>query len=369
MTTHRVWLTLHQWIGLAGALFIMIMGFTGSALVFENEIDRALHPSTSYVTPQGQPLPIAELVARANAANSKDPVGGVHIADKPDQAYELSARARRSIFINQYTGEILGVRDREQSVARFLHLLHTRFVAGQIGEWIAGWFTVLMLFLAISGIVLWWPRKIVSVKNGVSWKRTNFDLHNVLGFYSSIVMFFIAFTAVLIAFEGTMDPLVLTLNGRAHGAAAVEPATLQSTPVPGATRIPPDEALRIADQALPGARASNINVPASPRAIYRILAKFPEDRTPAGRSRIYIDQFSGKVLLVENTRTAPLGTRILNLKRSAHTGDIFGAPTQALYFVVSFGVGVQVLTGVLVWWNSRKPQRGATRDVDRESAA
>jgi uncharacterized iron-regulated membrane protein len=42
------------------------------------------------------------------------------------------------------------------------------------------------------------------------------------------------------------------------------------------------------------------------------------------------------------------------LKRSAHTGDIFGAPTQALYFLVSVGIAMQAITGVLIWWNARK---------------
>ena len=96
------------------------------------------------------------------------------------------------------------------------------------------------------------------------------------------------------------------------------------------------------------------DVPVNPKAVYRILMKFPEDRTPAGRSRVYVDQFSGAVLLVENTRTAPLGTRILNLKRSAHTGDIFGALTRALYFIVGLGIAVQAITGPLIWWNSRR---------------
>ena len=66
------------------------------------------------------------------------------------------------------------------------------------------------------------------------------------------------------------------------------------------------------------------------------------------------DQVSGQVLLVENTRTAPLGTRILNLKRSAHTGDLFGAPTQALYFIVSLGITLQAISGALSWWNGRR---------------
>jgi uncharacterized iron-regulated membrane protein len=217
-----------------------------------------------------------------------------------------------------------------------------------------------MLFLATSGIILWWPRKIVGVKTGGSWKRTNFDAHNVFGFYSSAVMVLISLTAVLIAFERTTDPLVLKLNGRSGE--PVDAGTLQSTPRPGARRITPDEAIGIAERTLAGARVTYVNVPANPKAVYRAMLKFPEDRTPAGRSRIYIDQFGGKVLLVENTRTAPLGTRILNLKRSAHTGDIFGAPTQALYFIVSTGVGLQAITGVLIWWHSRKPrERRASR--------
>src|SRR5204862_6581739 len=107
--------------------------------------------------------------------------------------------------------------------------------------------------------------------------------------------------------------------------------------------------------------ASSVGLPNGPNGVFRILKKYPEDRTPAGRSRVYLDQFSGKVLLVENTRTAPLGTRILNLKRSAHTGDIFGAPTQALYFIVSLGIALQAITGALIWWNA-----GATFVHERE---
>ena len=54
----RALLTAHQWIGLFAALFLIVIGATGSALVFEVEIDRALNPATSYVTPRGQRMPI-----------------------------------------------------------------------------------------------------------------------------------------------------------------------------------------------------------------------------------------------------------------------------------------------------------------------
>ena len=345
----RTLLALHQWVGLAAGLFLVVISVSGSALVFENEIDRALNPSTSFVTPGARALPIEALMARVQAAYPKDPIGGVRIGDKPDQAYEFSLRSRQSAMVNPYTGDILGLRDREASFARWVHLLHTRLVAGKIGEAMVGWFSVAMLGLALTGLVLWWPRKILRMGSASSWKRTNFNLHNVLGFYSSLVMVCITLSAVLIAFENVTDPLVRRLNPPAQDAPAP-----QSTPVTGATRISVDEAIAIGERALPGAFASNVGIPNGPKAVFRILKKFPEDRTPAGRSRVYVDQFSGKVLLVENTRTAPLGTRILNLKRSAHTGDIFGAPTQALYFIVSLGIALQAMTGALIWWNSRR---------------
>jgi len=194
-------------------------------------------------------------------------------------------------------------------------------------------------------------------------RRALLLLHQWIGLAAALFLIVIAMSGGALVFENEIDrmlnpavsyvapqdrPLLRTLN------AAPEPAPPQSTPRAGAARIPVDEALAAANAALPGAFASNVNVPVDPRAVYRVLMKFPEDRTPAGRSRVYVDQFSGAVLLVENTRTAPLGTRILNLKRSAHTGDIFGALTRALYFIVGLGIAVQAITGPLIWWNSRR---------------
>ena len=344
----RTLLTLHQWIGLAAGLLLAVVAVSGSALVFENEIDRALNPGLSYVTARERPLPIDTLIAGVKSAYPAEQVVGVRIAEEPDQTYELSLRSRQSAIVDPYSGAVLGLRDRERSAARRLHLLHTRLLGGEAGEAIVGWLDVAMLALAMSGLALWWPRRILTVGRGASWKRITFDLHNALGFYTSLVLLAITLSGVLIAFERTTDPMVRMLND------APEPPAPQSTPHAGAMRIPVDQALAAARAALPGAFASNVNVPAGPKAVYRVLMKFPEDRTPAGRSRVHVDQFSGAVLLVENTRTAPLGTRILNLKRSAHTGDIFGAATQAVYFVASLGIAVQAITGTLIWWNSRR---------------
>lgn len=361
MTAHRFVLTVHKWLGIAGAVFLVVIATSGAGVVFETEIDRALNRSTSYVIPSGLPRPLAELAAGVRAARPGDEPVGVRLPESASDSVEFLMRSRLSVFVDPYSARLLGVRDRQRSVARYLHRLHTELVGGPVGQKIVDWADLVFLLLTLSGVVLWWPRKIVAVRRTASSKRITFDLHNAVGVYGWVVFLAIAAAGVLIGFERTTDPIVKRLN-----AFDPEPPALSSAASPGATPISIDAALDAARAALPGAVASNINVPVAPNAVYRVLMKFPEDRTPAGRSRAYIDRFSGKVLFVENTRTAPLGTRILNLKRSVHTGDVFGWPTRLLYFVVAIGIVLQVITGTLIWLNSRK--RSAARPPHERTA-
>jgi hypothetical protein len=54
--------------------------------------------------------------------------------------------------------------------------------------------------------------------------------------------------------------------------------------------------------------------------MYAVGCRFPADLTPGGRSRVFIDPYSEKVLDAVSSRTAPAGTRIINLNRANHTG-------------------------------------------------
>jgi uncharacterized iron-regulated membrane protein len=363
----RFLLLFHRWAGVASALFLLIIALTGCALIWEDDIDRALNPATSFVTPQaGAELPVDTLIARAVAAKPQARATGVAIPQRQTWPYRISLTGGVTANVDPYTGRVLGFRNAQDfSFARWIHLVHTRFVAGQAGEFFVGALTVVTVFMSISGIVLWWPRRIYGVGKYSSWKRTNFDLHNALGFWASVFIFTISFTGIVIAFEPWLDPMLRNLD-----ATKMEnyEATAKSTPVPGGTRVPLEEVLRTARAALPGALATSINVPAKPTDFYRVMFKFPEDRTPAGRSRVYLDQFSGQVLGVTNTRLAPIGQHIVFIKRSLHTGDIYGTPTHILYFLATLALAGQVVTGVLLWWKPKKKPARAQAATSRPAA-
>jgi uncharacterized iron-regulated membrane protein len=349
VTARSLWLKAHLWVGLAIALPLIVVALSGAVLVFEDALDRALNPRMSFVPPGDRALPIDEIIPRVKAAFPGAQLRSVNFPERPDYALQLTATSKEgpfSIGVNQYTGEVLGMRsaaEGEAGLARRIHLLHTRLFAGQIGEWIVGTITALTLFMAIAGMVLWWPRKIFSVKWTASGRRINFDLHNVFGFYASAVFFFIALTGMMIAFEQWTDPMFMRLNETAVPQLPRESTDPATQPITVGTLI------EAAHTALPGAFVKAIPIPNGGKNVIVALMKFPEDRTPGGRSRVALDQHSGRVLSVISTRTAPTGTRLVNIKRSAHTGDIFGAATRALYFVTCLMLAGQVVTGLFIW--------------------
>jgi len=93
--------------------------------------------------------------------------------------------------------------------------------------------------------------------------------------------------------------------------------------------------------------------------------KYPEDHTPSGRTNIYLDSYSGKVLAAQVSRTAPVGFKITRMwNREIHTGDILGWPTQILACFVSLMLPMLSITGPLIWWTRRRKKSDlAGRDV------
>jgi uncharacterized iron-regulated membrane protein len=70
--------------------------------------------------------------------------------------------------------------------------LHTRLLIGEPGEWLVITSTVAAVLLAVGGVILWWRRKIFTVRRDRSAWRTWFDLHHLVGIFGTIVMLLIA---------------------------------------------------------------------------------------------------------------------------------------------------------------------------------
>lgn len=353
-TMRKLIFNLHLYLALIAGAFILILGVTGSIMAFEPELDGLLHRHRAHVTPAGTPRSLAEISAVVSKAfpGERTVAYGLGLAE-PDRSYQVMLE-NRTVYMNQYTGAILEVRADDMEFLDYVHQLHLRLLwrgPSRPGDQIMSWAGVAMLLLALSGLYLWWPVKRVTLTPGATGRRWWFDLHSATGIVSLVFLAVLAFTGVMIGFERKTTPLLYRLTGSRP---APQPAV--PPPPPGATPISPDQALAIAHQALPDAAPFLVLVP-GPKGAYQVRLRYPEDLTPGGRSRVIVDQYSGKVLFAESSRTAPAGTRLVTANRAVHTGDIFGLPSKAVMSLASLAAVFQFFSGLVMWWKRTRTRR------------
>lgn len=346
-------MVLHRWTALAVSLLLIGTAASGAVIVFEGAIDRATHPALWHATPIGPTLPIDTIVARVETKFPDSKVVALNPTPVPDRAWTMNA-GPITVFVNPYTGEINGTRTQKEAqstLSRRMHVFHVEFLAGKVGREIVGVLTAIALFLVVTGVILWWPDKLIRVTTTASWKRINFDLHHALGIIASLVLIVIMSSGLVIHYDALTN-LVKSLDQTPP-----PPPPTQSAGAPDAPRLSFDAVAATARAALPGADIMVISLGNAKNPGFAGM-RFPEDHTPGGRSRVYVDHFTGALLSTSSTRDAPLGTRIDNLKRSLHTGDVMGKPTEAVWLLATLVLLSQIVTGVLMWLNARK---GRTR--------
>ena len=186
-------------------------------LVFENEANEWFRRDLYYVeTVKESPLPMDKLLEKvATTLPDSVSVTGVSISSDPGRAYQvsLSKPRRASLYVDQYTGEVKGKSERS-GFFMFMFRMH-RWLLDSMnpgnegifwGKMIVGVSTLLLVFVLISGIVIWWPRTRKALKNSLKitatkgWRRFWYDLHVAGGMYALIFLLAMALTGLTWSF-------------------------------------------------------------------------------------------------------------------------------------------------------------------------
>ena len=358
MTMRRLLLKIHLIIGLVAAIELVLLGGTGAVLVFEPEIEHALNPQLWHVQPQGGRLGVAEFVSRLEKNTGGAGVTFLRFSEDPGIAtganLQQAGGKNLNVSANPYTGEVLGSVAGTNTVLPKLHQFHTNLLLGPNGKTVTGIAAIFLVVLALTGLILWWPRKIWKLKKGRPGSKVNFDLHNALGLWSSVLMLMFGLTGVVIHYDNEATQWV----GRLTGTPAPLPMPKVAVPAPGAKPVSAATAFNAASQAVPGAAVNTIQGLGNVRSPVRVTMRFPEDRTPAGRTNVYVHPTTGEVLMAQDSRTAPPGYRWVKLwNRQLHTGDEFGLTSRILTCLASLSLPLLAITGPLIWWGRVKRRR------------
>lgn len=351
----KLLLNIHLYVGLVASLFLVCISLSGAVIAFEPELNHLFHPDLTNVTPNGQQLNWDEFRSKVEEQTPGWKLIRFYFPEQPDRSTYVRLRNTathkiRHVYVNQYTGRVLGSTEDGSNWILKVHDLHVNFLSGKVGNQIVTWSTFGLLVLSLSGIVLWWPRRIFRFHREAPSIKMNRDLHLSVGFWSFLAMFAFAITGLGLHYQtGKLLDLLNTPNSAV------------SMPGHGTTI---EGMLQTAREVLPGAAIPRLLLAEKKGEPVFLYMRFPEDKTPAGRSFVTLDPRTGAVLSIGSSRTAPLlQTALVQWTREVHTGTLFGAPSKILVVCFALLLTVLAATGPLIWINKLRAAAAGRRAV------
>ncbi len=374
---------LHLWFGLSVGVIVFIVSLTGTMYVFKDEIQSVLRKNAIYVkteTITQHPLSIEVLKEKISLEiNEKYPISSVEIPLDKNKSYEFlyyekdkkawnyfdEVKVNKLVYVNQYNGQILGIYDEKYDLFPILKAIHwSLLLKSDWGKYVVGIPVILFIIMLITGIILWWPKNKKAGKerfwfnweNVKTWKRKNYDLHRILGFYASFIALLLSLSGIYFAYPWVKNAFNVTLSG--------------------SLELPKEKEIKSPDS-LSGKRNSVFDVTAQEtRKLYagsssfriplngknkkgKELKNIPvtvygEEGKFAIRNQAVFDKYSGKLLSNKPHQDLTNAEKYANANYDIHTGSYFGIVGKIIWFIAGIICTSLPVTGFLVWWGKKK---------------
>ncbi len=361
---YRVIWRWHFYAGLITLPALLTIAVTGALYVFKEELERAIYPRLMFVEPQARMVSYDEQLAKAIAAlPAGATVHGISIADDSTRATSVVAETGPeryvSVYVDQYTGAVLGRLDYDRSLFGFVLNIHRTLLIGATGRLIVELATSWGVILIVTGLYLWWPRggggalgvwlPRLRGKSYVVWR----DWHTVPGFYFSLLAFLVMGTGLFFAQLFARGYQAVAYVTGAYPASYLNPP--KSIRKEGAVRLGVDEIIAIARREQ-SQREMYIDFPHAAEDSFTVYAG--DYDSPSTLTFLYIDQYSGATLDAIRWGQLSAAAKTQVAAYSIHVGSIYGLPTKILAALVCVMIIAMSVTGAAMWW-TRRP-RGKT---------
>jgi uncharacterized iron-regulated membrane protein len=373
---------IHLWLGLSSGLIVIILGITGCLYVFEEELLPIVHDYYYVDQVKTKKLPLSKLIQIAKdanlKANPKQTLSGCRILNEDNRTVivwffeELDNDAiwywnryqTSYVYVDPYTASVKKIEDYNSEFFVFVRMLHqTLCFRSEIGDPIVGTATIIFIISLITGLILWWPKNKSAAKqrfwfqwkNTTKWKRKNYDLHNILGYYMLIFALIIALTGLVWAFECYDKGVQWLFNG---GKTFEKKETLVSDTTQYTKNTSTDKIFATTVKANPQAKTYFLFLPkendslATTNTFVRYESRFDD-------VSMQFDQYTAKLLKSTAYKDKNNGEKFRFINYDIHVGSILGFPGKVLAFFASLVCASLPITGFLIWWGRNNKKKKA----------
>lgn len=391
---------LHLWMGLGSGLIVIVVCFSGTAYVFNTELKEMASPELYEISevPDSDPLTAEEIIQKVQE-HTQGTVQSLKIPHDRSRTWHVAVRTPSesapargpgagrpnmgtTYAVNPYTGEVVGnVSAEKNGVTEFMRAmfsLHRWLLLDRVeepifgelpnrklGSYITGTATILFTLGVLTGLIIWFPQKIKSWRQGfkikwnAKWKRVNHDLHNALGFYSLIFLFLMGVTGPQWSFPWYREGLQKTLGTYQSPDARPPEAPKSVLPIDVSQTQKPTLAgyLFAAGEVLAYDGDYTLVLPRDSVAAISVSKVKTGFFSPAAGDRVFLDQYTAEVLQIDIFKDRPFNERVAGSIKALHLGDVYGKFTKILYFFACLVATSLPVTGTLIWIHKLKKKR------------
>jgi uncharacterized iron-regulated membrane protein len=366
---------LHLWLGIASGLVVLIVAGTGSLLVFEDELEHTFMSSFFYVDVPANTSrqPLDNLTAYVQRENPTYKVGNITVEPEADRSVVYLLRKGKAkgsknqlyVAVNPYTGEIIESIPGNKRFFVVVLDLHRFLCMGETGKLITGISCFIFVIMILTGLILWWPKRNsrkqrLRIKWDASFKRLNWDLHAVSGFYVHIVLLVIGLTGLAWSFKWANNLIYVALDGNTKQYKVPPP---ESLPVKNSGIAYLDKIVTTTNEQLPYEGTITIRFADNDSLS---IATSKEDRTRHGNVSDYLYFQAGtaklvQVRLYDNESKANIARKWMY---PLHRGTLYGIPTKILALIAALVAFSLPISGFLIWMGRKKKKKKPAAKVN-----
>jgi uncharacterized iron-regulated membrane protein len=353
-------------LGLVSGLVVLIVAGTGILLVFEDELDEWANHDFYFVSapPNAQRLPMDSLVHAAAAYDPALKLTRIYVETQaPDRSVVFMAKNGKkqiwNIAVNPYTGKVIKGINQSKSFFGVVLDLHRRLCMNETGKAITGASCLIFVVMIITGLVLWWPKRWAVLKQRTRiawtsrWKRLNWDLHAVGGFYVHLVLLAIALTGLTWAYPWFNNAIYLLTDGKPMKKNEA-PANTVKQPIQAGFY---ESVFQQANHKLPYKGRVTMFFPEKENLSITVNKMNREASVNNVTDVLYFEKGTGRLLKENLFKNSSTGNKVRRMVYPIHTGKLYGWPTQIIALIASIIAFSLPITGLLIYLVGRKKRK------------